>query len=126
DALAAGSRQLAEGTTTAATGAGQLATGLTNLAQGVGAAQGAGAQLAGGASALRQDGTAPARDSVLSASEEPALAQAWLEAATARAADALPYGPPKGAQGNTAYVFTLAEVPAPLSLWERIRAMFGG
>ena len=44
----------------------------------------------------------------------------------ARAADALPYGTPVGAPGNFAYVYTLAEVPAPRSCWERIRDMFGG
>jgi hypothetical protein len=31
-----------------------------------------------------------------------------------------------GAEGNAAYVFTLAEVPAPRSFWERLRGMLGG
>ena len=126
DQLAAGTDQLADGAQDAATGADQLSTGLSGLSQGADAAAAAGQDLAGGATALAQDGTGPAAQGVLDASTDPALAQAWLEATAARAADALPYGPPVGAQGNVAYVFTLAEVPAPRSFWERIRGMFGG
>jgi putative membrane protein len=126
EALADGQEQLAEGAQGAASGADQLATGLSGLAGGADSAAAAGRDLASGASALEQDGTAPAAQGVLDASTDAALAQAWLEATAARASDALPYGPPVGAQGNVAYVFSLAEVPAPLSFWERIRAMFGG
>ncbi len=124
--LADGQQQLAEGAQGAATGADQLSTGLSGLAEGADSAAAAGQDLAGGAAALEQDGTGPAAQGVLDSSTDPALAQAWLEATAARAADALPYGPPVGAQGNVAYVFSLTEVPAPRSLWERIRAMFGG
>ncbi|HYN55563.1 MAG TPA: hypothetical protein VES03_00045 [Motilibacterales bacterium] len=126
DALADGQEQLADGAQDAVTGADQLSTGLSGLAEGADAAAAAGQDLAGGATALEQDGTGPAAQGVLDASIDPALAQAWLEATAARAADALPYGPPVGAQGNVAYVFGLAEVPAPRSFWERIRDMFGG
>lgn len=124
--LAAGQQQLADGAQDAASGADQLATGLSGLAGGADSAAAAGQDLAAGATALEQDGTAPAAQGVLDASTDPALAQAWLEATAARAEDALPYGPPVGAQGNVAYVFSLAEVSAPRSFWERIRAMFGG
>jgi putative membrane protein len=124
--LAVGQQQLAEGTRGAAAGADQLSTGLSGLAEGADSAAAAGQDLAGGASALQQDGTAPAAQGVLDASTDPALAQAWLEATAERASHALPYGPPDGAEGNVAYVFDLAEVPAPRSFWERIRAMFGG
>lgn len=124
--LAGGQQQLAEGAQGAATGADQLSTGLSGLADGADSAASAGQELAGGATALEQDGTAPAAQGVLDASTDAALAQAWLEATAARASDALPYGPPVGAEGNVAYVFDLAEVPAPRSFWERIRAMFGG
>ena len=48
----------------------------------------AGGYLAEGTRAL-QDGTGPAADGVLDASLSPALAQAWLEAAAERAAEAL-------------------------------------
>ncbi len=126
DALAEGQQELADGTETAAGGADQLSSGLSGLAQGAGSAASAGQDLAGGADALSEDGTGPAAQGVLDASSDPALARAWLEATAARATDALPYGPPLGAQGTVAYVFTLAEVPAPRSFWERLRGVFGG
>jgi putative membrane protein len=124
--LAAGQEQLAAGAQSAASGADRLSSGLSGLAGGAHSAASAGQDLAAGATSLQQDGTAPAAQGVLDASTDAALAQAWLEATAARATDALPYGPPRGAEGNIAYVFTLAEVPAPRSFWERIRAMFGG
>ena len=126
DALAEGQAQLAEGTQDAASGADELSTGLSGLADGADSAALAGQDLAGGATALEQDGTEPAAEGVLDASTDAALAQAWLEATAARASNALPYGPPVGAEGNVAYVFDLAEVPAPQSFWERIRGLFGG
>lgn len=126
DELADGQQQLADGAGDAASGADQLSTGLSGLAQGAGSAASAGQDLAAGTATLEQDGTAPVAQGVLDASTDAALAQAWLEATAARASDALPYGPPVGAQGNVAYVFSLAEVPAPRSFWERIRSMFGG
>jgi putative membrane protein len=126
DQLADGQQQLAEGAAGAASGADQLSTGLSGLADGADAAAAAGQDIASGATALERDGTAPAAQGVLDASTDAALAKAWLEASAARASDALPYGPPVGAEGNVAYVFTLAEVPAPRSFWERIRAVFGG
>jgi putative membrane protein len=126
DALAEGSAQLADGAQGAATGADQLTDGLSGLAAGSQGAAAAGRDVADGATALEQEGTAPAAAGVLSASTTPAEAQAWLAAASARAADALPYGPPAGAVGHVAYVFALPEVSAPRSLWDRIRAVFGG
>ena len=126
DALAEGQQELADGTATAATGADQLSSGLSGLAEGADSAASAGQDLAGGADALSDDGTGPAAQGVLDASTDPALARAWLEATAARATEALPYGPPVGAQGNVAYVFTLTEVPAPRSFWERLRGVFGG
>ena len=126
DKLAAGQQQLAAGAQGASSGADQLSTGFSGLADGTDSASSAGQQLASGATALEQDGTAPAAQGVLDASTDAALAQAWLEATAARASDALPYGPPVGAEGNVAYVFNLAEVPAPRSFWERIRGVFGG
>ena len=126
DALAQGSQELARGALGAASGAGQLSSGLGGLAAGAGDAAAAGQDLTGGATALQEEGTQPAAEGVLDASSQAALAQAWLDATAERAQDALPYGPPVGAQGNVAYVFTLDEVPAPRSFWERIRAMFGG
>lgn len=125
DRLAEGSEQLAQGAGQAEEGATGLQAGVERLASGTQAAAGAGGELASGARRLQQEGTAPAAASVLEASTEPAEAAAWLAAADARAADALPYGAPDGAVGHVAYQFTLPEVAAPMSLWERIRAMFG-
>jgi putative membrane protein len=123
--LASGADSLADGARGAATGADRLAAGAAGLAEGTSGAAAAGDQVAQGALALQQDGTAPATDAVLSTSTDPAEASAWLAAAEARAADALPYGPPEGAVGTVAYRFTLPEVPAPRSLWQRIRDMLG-
>jgi X-X-X-Leu-X-X-Gly heptad repeat protein len=125
EALADGSALLADGATAAADGSDRLSFGLDDLAAGTGAAASAGSQVAAGARALQEDGTQPAASGVLDASTDPALAEAWLEAASARASDALPYGPPEGAVGHVAYVLTLEEVPAPRSLWERITGLLG-
>jgi putative membrane protein len=124
EGLADGADALAGGARGAASGADQLAEGASGLAEGTQGAAAAGDEVATGALALQEEGTAPAAESVLDASTDPAEAQAWLAAADARAADALPYGPPEGATGNVAYLFTLEPVSAPLSLWERILAMF--
>jgi putative membrane protein len=125
DDLADGAGTVASGAGSAAAGADRLAGGAEGLAEGSQGAAAAGAQVASGAQSLQRDGTAPAADSVLDASTDPAEADAWLAAADVRATDALPYGAPEGAIGTVAYVFTLEPVTAPLSLWERIRGMLG-
>jgi hypothetical protein len=48
--------------------------------------------------------------SVVEASREPALARAWLAATDRRAADALPYGAPEGADGTVSYRLTMASL----------------
>lgn len=129
--LAGGSRQLADGTTqladgagTLASGAGQLADGadqlsfgteqvsaaLAQLASGAGAVSQGGAQLASGAAQLQSEGTQQVYDSVVDSSDEPAQATAYLKAADARVATALPYGAPEGAKGNAAYLMTMDPV----------------
>ena len=123
DSLAQGSDQLADGAQDAAAGAGQLADGLGQVASGADSAASAGQDLATGAGQLQEDGTAPAAAAVLDASTDPALADAWLAAAGARSADALPYGPPSGWAGQAAYVFTIEQVDPPQSLWDRIRGL---
>jgi putative membrane protein len=125
DQLADGAGTLAAGANGAADGAGQVAEGTAAVAAGAQQSATAGGDLATGAEQLQSEGTEPAAASVLAASDEPAEVAAWLAAADARAADALPYGPPTGALGNVAYVFTLPEVAAPRSLWDRILGMFG-
>jgi hypothetical protein len=49
------------------------------------------------------------------ASADPARARAYLAASDARAADAVPYGPPEGATGRVAYVLSLDVPTAPSS-----------
>lgn len=129
--LAGGSRQLADGTTGLADGAGELADGagrladgadqlsfgteqvsvaLAQLASGAGEVSQGGAQLASGAAQLQSEGTQQVYDSVVDSSDEPAQATAYLKAADARVASALPYGAPEGAKGNAAYLMTMDPV----------------
>lgn len=124
DGLGDGSADLAAGARAAAQGADQVADGIAGVSSGAEDAAGAGRDLATGAGEVAA-GTGQAARGVLDASTDPALAAAWLAAAGARADDALPYGAPEGAVGTAAYVFTLEEVAAPRSLWERVRALFG-
>ena len=116
--------QLAEGATLARAGAAELAgavgaltSGLAEAADGASAlasASGAltdgSAALAEGAGLLRSEGTAPALEAAVDGSGEAALADAYLAAVDARAADALPYGPPEGARGQAAYVLHMPAV----------------
>jgi putative membrane protein len=102
-ALADGAERLAAGVTAASAGAAQLADGAGTLAGGT-------AALAAGAAQLQRDGTSPALRTAQESSRQPALAQAYLAATDARAADALPYGAPAGATGTARYLFVLPAV----------------
>jgi putative membrane protein len=125
--LAEGSSAVAAGATRAADGAELLAAGISGLATGADQAAAGGARLAKGAAQFQAKGTAAVADSVLTASTQPAMAQAWLAAAGARAADALPYGPPEGATGHVAYLMTIPATDAPpANLWDRIMGWFSG
>lgn len=117
DRLAEGARALADGTAANAAGVDTLASGTQDLAAGAKQAAEGSEQLADGVEALRTDGIDEVADAVAAAVAEPALAAAWLAATDARAADALPYGPPDGAVGHAAYRLTMpstdsASVPA--------------
>lgn len=103
DALAAGTRQLQAGLTQAADGADRLSGGADLLAGGA-------ETLAAGASQLQEQGTSAVLREVVESSKDPALAQAYLAATDARAADALPYGAPAGATGTARYVLDLPPV----------------
>jgi putative membrane protein len=122
-AAAAASSQLAAGAVAAQAGAADLAAASAELAAGVSdAAAGATALAAGAdeissgtlgltdaAQRLRAEGTSAALASVIAASQDAALAEAYLDAVADRARDALPYGAPEGAVGNAAY---LLQMPA--------------
>ncbi len=103
DALAEGGRALTDGTVALGGAADQLTSGAAQSAVGT-------AAVAEGITAVRVDGIERLGDTVVAASREPALAEAWLAATDARAADALPYGAPDGAEGNAAYRLTMASL----------------
>lgn len=141
DKLSAGNDQLASGLGQAASGADQLAQGGSGLAQGAAALSfgseqvaAALAQLAGGAdqaasganqfatgvNLFQTKGTQKIYQSVAESSSKPGMATAYLEASSARARTALPYGLPEGATGSVAYVMTMEAVnPSGSSIpWE--------
>jgi putative membrane protein len=98
--LASGSAALAAGVSDAASGSAALAAGADGIS---GGAQG----LADAAQRLRAEGTSATLASVIAASQDAALAEAYLAAVADRARDAMPYGAPEGAVGNAAYVLQM-------------------
>ncbi len=117
--LAEGSRQLAVGADQFAFGTVEVAVALAALSEGTAATADGGAQLASGAAQLQSRGTRELYESVAGSSAESAQATAYLQAADDRAATALPYGAPEGAQGNAAYIMTMEEVtPGDSSGWQ--------
>ncbi|MDZ7577431.1 MAG: hypothetical protein U0904_04570, partial [Candidatus Nanopelagicales bacterium] len=123
DATDAGARQLTRATDKLAAGASEVAFGsvevaaaLKALTEGAGQATTGAGDLASGAEELQQQGTRKMLESVIESSQQPALANAWLAAASARAPEALPYGQPKGADGSAAYVMTMDPV-GPSDSW---------
>ncbi len=134
DALAAagdGSRSLVDGADEFSDAAAAAAGGISDLAEGAGSlATGAAAAAAGadgvaeGVVAAQEQGVDEVAASLVAASAEPALAEAWLIATDARAVDALPYGPPEDAIGYASYRFTMAATtPSSPSGWAW--ALFG-
>ncbi|MEI6622818.1 MAG: hypothetical protein WCP28_13015, partial [Actinomycetes bacterium] len=98
--LADGAKQLTDGSRTLTNGLGSLADGSQQLASG-------GQGLAQGASDLQDQGTATILNQVVDSSSQPALADAYLSAASARSTEAAPYPAPEGAVARVAYSFTL-------------------
>ena len=113
DTLATASDSLAAGASQQAAGTAELAGGLATLNGGTSDASAGAGDLAAGADDLQRDGTAEVLDEVVGSSVKPARAQSYLTATDARAADAMPYGPPEGAVGRVAYVATLTPPPLP-------------
>jgi putative membrane protein len=112
--LAAGNAKLSAGAQDLTAGAKQLTEGSKQLTSGLGTLAGASGQLAAGgqnlaqgASDLQDQGTATILNQVVDSSSEPALANAYLSAASARATEAAPYPAPDGAVARVAYSFTL-------------------
>jgi hypothetical protein len=120
EALALGADAAAEGSSRLAGGVAALAEGLVQADQAAGALSrgttevGAGAAaLAEGSGLLRDEGTARLLSAITDGSADAALADAYLAAVDARAAEGLPYGPPEGADGQVAYAYQMpASEPA--------------
>lgn len=111
--MAAGSGKLETGAGQLTTASETLTNGLDDLTTGSRALAAGGQDLAAGANQLQTDGTSKMLTDVIASSSDPSMANAYLDAASARANDATPYPPPKGAAGRIAYVYLL-ETPAPL------------
>ncbi|MEI8081218.1 MAG: hypothetical protein WCI74_05165 [Actinomycetes bacterium] len=103
--VADGAKQLTDGSKQLTSGLGTLTDGAEQLASG-------GEGLAQGASDLQDQGTAAILNQVVDSSSQPALADAYLTAASARAGDAAPYPAPDGAVARVAYSFVLTP-PSP-------------
>ncbi len=118
-ALADGAGQLADGTSANVDGVTALAEGTSALADGASQAATGTGEVAAGVEALQSEGIDEVAAAVAAAVDEPALASAWLAATDARAADALPYGPPEGAVGHAAYRLTMASTePGGTPPWQ--------
>jgi putative membrane protein len=111
--LAAGGEQIAEGAEGLATGVDGVAEGSAELASGASTAEEGSASVTDGATSLAEEGTSVTLDSVVEASADPALARAYLEAASDAAGTSAPYAAPEGGVARVAYVSEIPAVPAP-------------
>ncbi|MFN8125904.1 MAG: hypothetical protein U0R64_05285 [Candidatus Nanopelagicales bacterium] len=120
DQLAQGGAGLAQGAQALSFGTEQVASALTQLASGADQAASGANEFASGLTMFQTKGTQKIYESVAESSSKPGLATAYLEAASARAKTALPYGLPDGATGSVAYVMTMEGVsPSGASIpWE--------
>lgn len=107
--LAAGAGQAATGSEQLAGASGQLTEGLQQLSDGSAQLADGSDALASGAEQLQQEGTATVLDGVISSSKDPAMADAYLAAASARAESSAPYPAPDGATARVAFVYELNE-----------------
>ena len=109
--LASGSAQVATGAASVAEGTGQVASGLDQVNAGAQDAATAGEQVATGSAALESEGTATVLQSVITSSEDPAFAQAYLKAVNSMVSAAAPYAAPQGGTTRVAYVSSLTPPP---------------
>ena len=128
-ALSDGADALAQGTQANVAGVADLADGADELAAGAGQAARGTEGVADGVRALQVEGIDTVAAAVAEAVDDPAFAAAWVAANDARAADALPYGPPEGAVGAVAYRFTMpatADGGVPAWQWWLIAGVGAG
>jgi hypothetical protein len=107
DALALGSQVAVGGADDLSTGTDGLAVGLAELAAGSNVIAEGSQRLSGSAAQLQSQGTSQVLSQVIDSSKQPALADAYLTAASDRAGDASPYPPPTDAVARVAYVYSL-------------------
>lgn len=105
EGAAEGSAELEGYTSDLAKGLGQLTTGSEKILTG-------NEGVAKGADELQTQGTSKLLDGVISSSADPAMASAYLSAASARADSSAPFPAPKGATSRVAFVYSL-DVPPP-------------
>lgn len=110
--LAAGSAGAAQGSAELSGYSSDLAKGLGQLTAGNEKILAGNEGLAKGADDLQTQGTTKLLDGVISASADPAMASAYLAAASARADSSAPFPAPKGATSRVAFVYSLP-VPPP-------------
>ena len=106
-ALAQGSESAAGGADDLSVGSDALTLGLNDLVAGSNVIADGSEQLSDSAAALQSEGTSQVLSQVIDSSTQPALADAYLTAASKRAADASPFPPPTDAASRVAYVYTL-------------------
>ena len=124
--LARGDAQLATGAASVAEGTGQVSSGLDQVNTGAQEAATASEQLASGSASLESEGTATILQSVITSSEDPAFAQAYLNAVNSMVDAAAPYAAPQGGTTRVAYVSALTP-PAGAGMKPQAQswAMFG-
>jgi putative membrane protein len=126
-ALADGANRLADGAAANVDGVTSLAEGSDGLAGGASETAAVTGDVAAGVEALKTEGIDEVAAAVAAAVDEPALASAWLAATDARAANALPYGPPDGAVGHAAYRLTMPSTkPGGTPPWQWWLLAVGG
>lgn len=109
--LASGADSASSGSQTLVTYTDQLANGLGQLSAGSEKLLTGNEGLAKGASELQTKGTATILDGVVTSSSDPALANAYLTAASQRATSSAPFPAPKGAASRVAFVYSLDPPP---------------
>ncbi len=112
--LATGADTASESSTELAGYTSDLATGLGKLTAGSEKILVGNEGVTEGAEALQTEGTTKLLDGVVTSSSEPALASAYLTAASNRADSSAPFPTPAGATSRVAFVYSL-EPPPPVS-----------
>ena len=109
--LATGAQGASEGSAELSGYTSELAKGLGQLTAGNEKILAGNEGLAEGADQLQTRGTTKLLDGVISSSSDPAMASAYLSAASARADSSAPFPAPEGATSRVAFVYSLTPPP---------------